>query len=446
MAGITQDAAAPDREAVAGIAAAAEPFPTIEDADLSGFLDRVGDARVVLLGECTHGTSEFYRLRARITRALVEEKGFRIVGLEADWPDAAALDHYVRDLPGDPPPEPPFRRFPSWMWANRELLELVHALRRVNERRPSPDPSAAVGVYGLDLYSLYASIAAVLQYLDDVDPEAAAVARERYACLSPWEGDPAGYGHDTLSGRFRECEKEVMAALQDLLHRRFEYTRADSHRFLDAVQNARLITAAESYYRAVYYGSRTSWNLRDQHMFDTLESLLDFRGGNARAVVWAHNSHLGDASATEMGARGEHNLGELCRRRLGDAAYLVGFGTDRGTVAAASSWGGEMEIKEVRSSRPGSYELLCHEAGPERFHLPLRRLDPELRQVLLEPRLERAIGVVYRPETELASHYFQAVLPRQFDEWIWLDETRAVTPLGREADEDHGLDTSPFGI
>jgi erythromycin esterase-like protein len=457
MASITTDRPAPGRQRLEGtalaaglpaaIAAAAEPFGSIEEADLGPLLDRIGDARVVLLGEASHGTSEFYRLRARITRALVEERGFRIVALEADWPDAARLDHYVRDLPAEPPPERPFQRFPSWMWANREFLELVHALRRFNEGLPSPDPAAAVGIYGLDLYSLYASIAAVLQYLEDVDPEAARVARERYSCLTPWEGDPATYGLAAVSGRYRECEDDVVAALQDLLDRRLRYAAADGHRFLDAIQNARLVASAERYYRTMYRGSRESWNLRDGHMFETLETLLDFRGPDARAVVWAHNSHLGDASATEMGARGEHNLGQLCRQELGRGAYLVGFGTDRGTVAAAADWGGEMEVMAVRPSHPQSYERLCHESGTERFFLPLRQdtADPGLRDGLLEPRLERAIGVIYRPQTERQSHYFRASLPRQFDEYVWLDETSAVAPLGR-AEREGMPDTYPFGL
>ena len=447
------------------IAAVAEPFPDvdgIESRHLAPLLDRVGDARVVLLGEATHGTSEFYRMRTRITRALVEHKGFDLVAVEADWPDAAAVDRYVRAVPGPPPTERPFQRFPTWMWANEEVLELVHWLRRHNERRPSPDPSHSVGFYGLDLYSLFSSIEAVVGYLEEVDPDAARLARERYGCLSPWQGDAATYGRAALSGRYRECENEVIAMLQDLMNKRLEYAAQDGHRFLDAAQNARLIANAERYYRIMYYGSRQSWNLRDRHMFETLESLLEFRGPRSKAVVWEHNSHIGDASATEMGARGEHNVGQLCREAHGADAYLVGFGTDHGTVAAASDWGGELEVKSVRPAHERSYEHLCHESGEGRFLLPLRPPRPpgggdgppaapgsslrdRVRRELMDPRLERAIGVIYRPETELQSHYFQAVLPRQFDELCWFDETSAVTPLGREAGE--GLpDTFPFGV
>jgi protein-L-isoaspartate(D-aspartate) O-methyltransferase len=286
----------------------------------------------------------------------------------------------------------------------------------------------------------------VLEYLDDVDPESAELARRRYGCLSPWEADPATYGQAALSDRYRGCEREVVAMLADLLAKRVEYLPADGDRFLSAVQNARVVANAERYYRAMYYGSAESWNLRDSHMYETLRGLLEHGGPRARFVVWAHNSHLGDARATEMSARGEHNVGQLCRERFGDAVYSVGFGTDHGTVAAASWWDGAMEVKRVLPAHERSYERLCHEAGIERFLLPLGRGgDASLRERLLKPRLERAIGVIYRPETELASHYFQAVLPRQFDEWCWLDESRALTPL--DAGEMRGLpDTFPFGL
>lgn len=424
---------------------AAEPFPSIEDADLDGFLERVGDARVVLLGEASHGTSEFYRMRARITEALIRQKGFDFVAVEADWPDAANLDHFVRHRETPPPLHTPFTRFPTWMWANHEVRDFVERLRSLNEGREIDD---RVGFFGLDLYSLYASIARVLAYLDEEDPDAAEVARARYGCLTPWEGDPAAYGRAAITGRYRECEEDVVAALRDLLARRLEHGTRDRFRFLDAVQNARLVANAEQYYRVMYYGSTRSWNVRDQHMFDTLVDLLGFHGPESRAVVWAHNSHLGDASATEMGARGQHNLGDLCRRQLGPEAYLVGFGTHTGTVAAAPDWGAPMEVMDVRPSHEASYERICHDAETDRFLLPLRegQADPTVRVRLLEARLERAIGVVYRPSAELRSHYFQSVLPRQFDEWIWFDRSEAVTPLEREADVELTPETFPFGV
>ena len=422
---------------------AAVHIPSIDSVDLSGLLDRIADARVVLLGEASHGTAEFYDMRARITRELIERKGFRIVAVEADWPDAAQIDHFVRDTRLEPTVEATFTRFPTWMWANRQVLEFVRWLRNHNSRFTSP--SEAVGFFGLDLYSLYASIESVINYLEDVDAGAAAVARRRYGCLTPWETDPAAYGAMALSDRHRTCEKEVVAMLESLMQKRLRYADLDGRRFLDAVANARLVKNAEQYYRIMYRGSRESWNFRDRHMFDTLMSLLDYYGSRARAVVWAHNSHLGDAAATEMGARGETNVGQLCRECFGDGAYLIGFGTHQGTVAAASDWGASMEIKQVRPSHARSYERLCHDAGLNAFLLPLRDRRQRVVKELASPRLERAIGVIYRPETELQSHYFSASLPRQFDEYIWFDETRAVDPLGPEA----GLgmpETFPFGL
>jgi protein-L-isoaspartate(D-aspartate) O-methyltransferase len=334
-----------------------------------------------------------------------------------------------------------FTRFPTWMWRNHEMRELVDWMR---QRNSGLAPERRAGVYGLDLYSLYTSIEAVLAYLDDVDADSARVARHRYGCLTPWQSDPATYGLATLTARYRSCEGEATSMLADLLKRRFEYRSRDGERYFDAEQNARLVTSAERYYRIMYYGGPESWNLRDSHMFETLQRLLAARGEVSKAVVWAHNSHLGDARATELGARGEHNVGQLARERFGREAYGIGFGTDHGEVAAASDWGGEMEIKRVRPANERSYERVCHDTRHPAFLLPLRDEGP-LREGLMEPRLERAIGVIYRPETELASHYFAAHLPRQFDEWIWFDETRAVRPL--ESHEVAGVpETYPFGL
>lgn len=426
------------------IAKRAEPISSIQDVNLDGLLDRIGDARVVLLGEATHGTAEFYDMRARITQELIEKRGFNIVAGECDWPDAAQIDHFVRDTRIEPTEETTFSRFPTWMWANAQVLRFAEWLRKYNLSH-FDSPEEAVGFYGLDLYSLYSSIDAVLNYLDDVDPDAASIARTRYGCLSPWEHDPATYGASALSGRYHDCAPEVAAMLQDLMSKSLKYCEKDGRRFLDAASNARLVQNAEKYYRIMYLGSRASWNLRDQHMFDTLETLLDFRGPDSKAVVWEHNSHVGDASATEMSTRGEHNVGQLCRAAFGNSMYNIGFGTDHGTVAAASDWGGPMEIKAVRPSHPRSYERLCHDSKVPAFMLPLGDPDDRVHKLLLTPRLERAIGVIYRPETELHSHYFQASLPRQFDEFIWFDETNAVSPMGPESGV--GLpETFPFGL
>jgi len=429
--------------AVEVISEVAMPIPDIGTADVGSLVERIGDARVVLLGEATHGTSEFYRMRARITRELVEHHGFTIVAIEGDWPDAAQVHRWTRGASPDGQ-TPPFTRFPTWMWRNRETDDLVRWLRGCNTGRP---PEEQVGFYGLDLYSLYASIEAVLGYLDRVDPPAGRVARERYGCLTPWERDPATYGRAAVTGRYRLCEGEVVAMLQDLLARRLDYVGADGERYLDAVQNARLIAGAEQYYRAMYRGGHHSWNLRDLHMFDTLRALLAWQGDDSRAVVWAHNSHVGDADATEMGRQGQLTIGAHCRDSLGDGAFLVGFGTDRGSVAAASDWGGPVEIKMLRPARRGSYEALCHETGVPGFLLHLREPDDvAVRDELTEPRLERAVGVIYRPQTELQSHYFQASLPNQFDAWIWFDETSAVQPIAMSLERTGSPAAFPFGV
>jgi protein-L-isoaspartate(D-aspartate) O-methyltransferase len=424
------------------IAAACEPFEAIETASLERLLARVGDSRVVLLGEATHGTAEFYRMRARISRELIQKKDFRFVAIEGDWPDAARVDHYVRHLEYPPSEWTAFARFPTWMWRNNEVREFVDWLRAHNAPLKASDRTA---FHGLDLYSLYDSIRAVLKYLDEVDPATARAARERYGCLTPWQSDPATYGHAALTGAYPTCESEVAVVLTDLLHKRRSYAEHDGERFLDAVQNARLITNAEQYYRIMYYGSRASWNLRDSHMFETLKTLLAFYGPKAKAIVWAHNSHCGDASATEMMSRGEYNLGHLCRSEFGRQCYAIGFGTSYGTVAAASNWDGPMETKTVRPAIPESYEHCCHESGISAFCLDLHQGRLETLEGLRKPRLERAIGVIYRPETELASHYFQAVLPDQFDEYIWFDETNAITPFATKELEEMP-DTYPFGL
>ncbi len=407
---------------------AAEPIADLEAHSIDALIERIGDARVVLLGEATHGTSEFYRMRARISRELIERCGFDFVAVEADWPDAMRIHRFVTGEPPRAKPEfRPFARFPTWMWRNQEVNDFVAWLRARNgEQR---ERSKRAGFYGLDLYSLFTSLAHVLEYLDGVDPTAATAARSRYGTLTPWQKDPAAYGRAVLQGRYASAEKAVVATLRAILARRLEYASADGERFFDAAQNARVVADAERYYREMYYGSAASWNLRDTHMFDTLLALLDFHGPGSRGIVWEHNSHVGNAKATEMSARGELNIGELCRVRFGAAAYAIGFGTDHGTVAAASNWDEPMQRMRVRTAHAESYERLCHDSGLAAFALHLR--DPRRREVrdeLLAPRLERAIGVIYRPETELASHYFRARLPEQFDELIWFDETRAVEP------------------
>jgi protein-L-isoaspartate(D-aspartate) O-methyltransferase len=422
-----------------------EHFARIDHVNLDNLLERIGDSRLVLLGEASHGTAEFYEMRARITRELIEKKGFNIIAVEADWPDAAHIDHYIHGSSPDPLLESkPFSRFPTWMWANHSVLEFTHWLKAHNEKIYSPEEET--GFYGLDLYSMFSSMEAVLNYLEKVDPETAEVARLRYGCLMPWASDPAMYGQVAITRQYRECEKDVLDTLQNLMKKRVDYSRADGEQFFNAEQNARLVANAERYYRTMYYAENNSWNQRDQHMFETLQSVLKFRGPTSKAVIWEHNSHVGDARATQMSARGEFNIGQLVRQEYGDNAYLIGFGTDHGTVAAASEWGGPMEVKQVQPSHIDSYERVCHETMTDNFLLPLRiPLQEITRKKLLAERLERAIGVIYRPETELQSHYFYASLPRQFDEYIWFDETRAVEPLTRETIKDLP-GTFPFGL
>ncbi|MBS0389059.1 MAG: protein-L-isoaspartate(D-aspartate) O-methyltransferase, partial [Proteobacteria bacterium] len=425
------------------IAAQGVRFGSIEEADLDPLLRRIGEARVVLIGEASHGTSEFYRMRAEITKRLIAERGFTIVAAEADWPDAAQVDNYVRHHDVPPSAWTSFARFPTWMWRNVETRAFVDWL---HARNAGLSIDRRTGFFGLDLYSLYTSVQEVMRYLDDVDPSLARLARVRYGCLSPWESDPAAYGHAALTGRYRHCEEDVTAMLVDLLRKRQQYAPFDGDRIFDAEQNAALVASAEEYYRIMYYGSRASWNLRDTHMFATLKRVLGHCGPRSKAVVWAHNSHVGDASATEMSARGELNIGQLCREEFGARSYHIGFGTNDGTVAAASDWGGPLEIKHVRPAHAQSVERLFHLSEVPALYLPLREgANEALRVGLMTPRLERAIGVVYRPESELASHYFEAVLPKQFDEYVWFDRTSAVTPID-SASLAGVPDTYPFGI
>ncbi|SIT03387.1 Erythromycin esterase homolog [Roseivivax lentus] len=426
------------------IRAAAEPLPDPDDLDFGAAFDRYGTARVVLLGEASHGTSEFYRARAAITRRLIEKHGFNIVAVEADWPDAAVLDRRARGLPEGRRNVAAFSRFPTWMWRNRDVDDFIAWLRDHNSALPM---EKRVRFQGLDIYSMFNSISEVLAYLDAHDPTAAMAARRHYGCLAPWANEPAAYGRAALTRGHALCEEAATRVLVDLLTRELSQARRDGDRFFDAVQNARVVAGAERYYRVMYFGSAESWNLRDTHMFETLKQVMEHAGSSAKAVVWAHNSHIGDARVTDMGVnRGELNIGQLCREEWGDDAALIGFGTHAGTVACASDWDGPMEIKAVRPSRADSHEAIFHGAGGERFLLDLRPgVDDALRAALSEPRLERYIGVIYRPETERWSHYSNAILSDQYDGYVWFDRTQAVVPIPIRPvpGED---ETYPFGL
>ncbi|MCQ4294708.1 erythromycin esterase family protein [Pseudomonas stutzeri] len=438
----THPSGPPEEQLVALLRQHAEHLPAVDDPHFADAFERYADARVVLIGEASHGSSEFYQARAAITRRLIEKHGFTIVAVEADWPDAAQIDCYSRQRMPVAWVEDAFKRFPSWMWRNREVQQFVCWLRAHNETLTAEQ---RVEFRGLDVYSLGSSIQEVLRYLDRTDPEAAAAARRRYGCLSPWQEDPAVYGHNVMLGQ-PSCEEAVLEQLQALLAQRLELIGQDGERFFNAERNARVVLAAEHYYRAMYRGSSESWNLRDRHMFDTLKALLEHRGPDAKAVVWAHNSHIGNAAATSMGWGGEFNIGELCRTAFGSDAVLIGMATDRGEVAAADNWDEPMQVKQVIPSRADSWEQLFLRAGVPISLTDWRNDQHELRKALAQPRLERAIGVIYRPLTERQSHYFRAILAEQFDALIWLEQTRAVTPIGpQQIDAEIVPDTYPFG-
>ncbi|HEY7573910.1 MAG TPA: erythromycin esterase family protein [Thermoanaerobaculia bacterium] len=431
---------------------AARPLTGSVD-DYAPLLDRIGDRRLVLIGEASHGTHEFYRERAVLTKRLIAEKGFTAVAVEADWPEAGRVHRFVRGLREDPDGADAlagFQRFPAWMWRNADVLDFVGWLRAHNEGRGSGHP---VGFYGLDLYSLHASMDAVLAYLDRVDPAAGRRARQRYACFDHSGRDAQAYGQAVSLGLESSCEDEAVAQLIDLRRSAGQYVGRDGPLAADdlffAEQNARLVANAEAYYRLMFRGPVLSWNLRDRHMAETLEALighLSERGRPAKIVVWEHNSHVGDARATEMGASGEWNVGQLVRQAHGDDAVLVGFTTNDGSVTAASDWHGAAERKRVRPALSGSYEALFHAAALPRFTLPLG--GETTVDELYEPRLERAIGVIYLPETERTSHYFHACLPEQFDAVIHIDHTRAVEPLERCSEWEQGEvpETFPSGV
>jgi len=421
------------------------------DADYDPLMDLVGDARFVLIGDGSHGTHEFYHERARITKRLIREKGFTAVAVEADWPDAYRINRYVRGF-GDGATAieslEGFRRFPAWMWRNTDVLDFIGWLRDYNDSLPQDRVKA--GFYGLDLYSLHGSIEAVLKYLDKVDPEAARRARYRYSCFEHFGEDTQAYGYSAGFGLTDPCQEEVIEQLVELQRCASEYSQGDGQvaedEFFYAEQNARLVKNAEEYYRTMFQGRVSSWNLRDRHMADTLNALvahLDRDGRRTKVVVWAHNSHLGDARATQMGEAGEWNIGQLVRQQYGNDAVLVGCTTYTGTVTAASDWGEPGERKRVRPALPESYEGLFHEVGMPRFLLNLREESPATDE-LRRGRLERAIGVIYRPQTERISHYFGAYLADQFDAVVHIEETRAVEPLERTAGWEQGEPPETF--
>ena len=416
--------------ALSEIARAAQPLSFLEGDEHDALIANIGDARLVLIGEASHGTHDFYRERARITRRLIRERGFSGVAVEGDWPDSYQVHRFVTGqfennaLPIDALAG--FRRFPAWMWRNMDVLAFVDWLRKHNERSHS-----SVGFFGLDLYSLYASAQEVLRYLDRHDPAAAARARFRYSCFDQYGEDSQAYGYAAGFGMDESCEQAVIDQIVELQRNSFALANGDGAAARDelfsAMENAQVVYDAERYYRTMFSGRVSSWNLRDRHMAETLGRLLHHLGPDSKLVIWAHNSHLGDARATAMGEMGELNLGQLVRQRYGDQAFLLGFTTYSGEVTAASDWDQPAERKIVRRALPTSVEALFHSTGLGDFMLPLR--DEGVCEALAHPLLERAIGVIYRPQSERVSHYFEARVAEQFDAIIHIDRTRALIPL-----------------
>jgi erythromycin esterase-like protein len=442
----------PDLLALEALREAARPLSGAPG-DHDELLESLRSARVVLLGEASHGTHEFYRQRAVITKRLIEEHGFRAVAVEADWPDAYRVNRWVHGAGEDADAEQAlrgFERFPTWMWRNADVLDFVGWMRSYREAS-----GRKVSFFGLDLYSLFRSVQEVIRHLERIAPGEVEVARERYACFDRFERSQ-DYGYAVMSGITPHCREEVVNQLVELQRAGEGWLRRDGIAAEDeqfnAEQNARLVIDAERYYRAMFTGSReSSWNLRDRHMSDALLRLLDHLDRHdaepAKVVVWAHNSHVGDARRTEMGRRGELNLGQLTREHLGSDAALVGFSTYEGTVTAASVWDGPAERKRVLPGLPGSCEELLHEVRTPSFMLDLRS-DSTVHGLLSEPRLQRAIGVIYRPETERQSHYFATRLAEQFDAVLHFDRTRAVEPLERSVvwERDEPPETYPSAL
>jgi erythromycin esterase-like protein len=405
--------------------------------DFDPLMNAIGDARFVLIGEASHGTHDFYETRALITQQLIEEKGFSAVIVEADWPDAYRVNRYVRGVNDDHDANEAllgFKRFPQWMWRNQDVLEFVQWLRLRNDALAKGEVKC--GFYGMDLYSLYTSIESVLDYLDRVDPSAAKRARYLYSCFEDFQEEPQAYGYAASFDLEKSCEVQAIAQLVELQRRASELAKRDGQvaedEYFFAEQNARLIKNAEEYYRQMFSGHVDTWNLRDTHMVDTIEALqkhLDrTRRTPTKIVVWAHNSHLGDARATQMGQGGEVNVGQLCRERWGKHVFNVGFTTHTGTVTAANDWGDPARYMRVNPSLENTYERIFHDTGWPQFMLIFNEA-PEAIEALLPERMERAIGVIYRPQTERLSHYFTARLPAQFDAVVHHDITSALQPL-----------------
>ena len=428
---------------VEGIRERALPLET--DAHLDPLLEKIGDARIVLLGEASHGTSEYYTWRDRISRRLIAEKGFSFIAVEGDWPDCYLVNRFAKGWGGAGQSAREvlhgYERWPTWMWANEEVAALAEWLREWNENKPDTEKA---GFYGLDVYSLWESIDAVTRYLERMDPALAARARRAYGCFDPYQEDVQEYALATATVP-TDCEEEVIAILQSLRARGPDFRDESPEAFFNAEQNALVAQNAELYYRTMIRGGAASWNVRDTHMMETLDRLLKHHGPHARAIVWEHNTHVGDARATDMARAGMVNVGQLARQAHGDDVVIAGFSSYEGSVIAGEEWGAPMERMTVPQARTGSWESLFHEAGAENKLLLLDDFDEV--DGALDPRGHRAIGVVYRPQHEKFGNYVPTVLPYRYDAMLHIDRTTALRPLHLKPREAHELpETYPSGM
>jgi erythromycin esterase-like protein len=421
-------------------------YPLQSKAHLQPLMDRIGDARIVMLGEASHGTHEYYTWRSHISKKLIEEKGFNFIAVEGDWPDCYRLNRFVKGYDVENKSAlkvlQQFNRWPTWMWANWEIVALADWLQKHNSGLPA---NKKAGFYGLDVYSLWESMASIMQYLKKTDPSALKVAEEAFQCFEPYRRDE-GQSYARASQFVPElCETEVVDLLKEIQKKLPTYN-TDHENVFSAEQNALITVNAEKYYRAMIHGGPHSWNVRDRHMADTMERLLKFHGRNSKVIVWEHNTHIGDARATDMAGEGMYNIGELARTQHHDkGVVLVGFGSYKGTVIAGKSWGAQMQSIQMPEARKGSWEYLLHTAGKENKLLIME--DFSGNDWFMEYHIgHRAIGVVYNPQYEQFGNYVPTILPLRYDAFIYLDETNALHPLHIQPDGKQMPETFPFGV
>jgi erythromycin esterase-like protein len=420
-------------------------FPLNEMDDLAPLMKRIGDARIVMLGEASHGTSEYYSWRAYITQRLIKEKGFNLIAVEGDWPDCYRLNRYIKNYSGAGKNAfevlKEFNRWPTWMWANWEIVALAEWLYQFNKDLPA---NKKVGFYGLDVYSLWESMESILQYLRKTDPGALKVAEEAYRCFEPYRKEEGTSYARALQFVPELCQNEVVDLLKAIREKLPQYN-TDYENVFSAEQNALVMVNAEKYYRAMIEGGPHSWNVRDRHMADTMERLLKFHGENSRIIIWEHNTHIGDARATDMADEGMYNIGELARlQHHVKGVVLVGFGSYKGTVVAGRSWGAMMQYMNMPEARKGSWEYFLHKEGAKN---KLLLMDDFMNDVFMENHIgHRAIGVVYNPEHEKYGNYVPTILPMRYDAFIYIDETNGVHPLHIKPDGHQVPETYPFGV